>query len=224
MKIVKYLFFNESVMYIVIIVTIIFFILISYFIIHTNINQTLQLKKLNLTNSKLDGGLPDSLSNTGSLKVSIEENLTLGENSGNPTSDNQQLIINELTSIKNNQINGGPVQTTKIFGTDGNNQYQIKTDSTGKLLLNVQTTNNLPNDASRETKQDVIITSLTDGTQKTQISGIDDTINSGTANDPANSLAVGLRGRQTITDNTTETFLKCDSSGILEVSNTNINQ
>lgn len=42
--------------------------------------------------------------------------------------------------------------------------------------------------------------------------------NSGITNDPANSVAVGLRARTTITDATTETFLKCDASGVLEVS------
>ena len=42
--------------------------------------------------------------------------------------------------------------------------------------------------------------------------------NSGITNDPANSVAVGLRARQTITDASTETFLKCDASGVLEVS------
>jgi hypothetical protein len=44
------------------------------------------------------------------------------------------------------------------------------------------------------------------------------TLNSGITNDPANSVAVGLRARQTITDASTETFLKCDASGVLEVS------
>ena len=44
------------------------------------------------------------------------------------------------------------------------------------------------------------------------------TVNSGITNDPANSVAVGLRARQTITDASTETFLKCDASGVLEVS------
>ena len=43
------------------------------------------------------------------------------------------------------------------------------------------------------------------------------TANSGITNDPANSFAVGLRGRQTIADASTETFLKCDSDGHLEV-------
>ena len=44
------------------------------------------------------------------------------------------------------------------------------------------------------------------------------TLNSGITDDPANSIAVGLRGRTTITDASTETFLKCDASGVLSVS------
>tara|TARA_Y100000004_G_scaffold139039_1_gene157798 strand:- start:1181 stop:2542 length:1362 start_codon:yes stop_codon:yes gene_type:complete len=43
-------------------------------------------------------------------------------------------------------------------------------------------------------------------------------LNSGITDDPANTVAVGLRGRQTITDASTETFLKCDANGVLEVS------
>tara|TARA_Y100001938_G_scaffold5555_1_gene6957 strand:+ start:13087 stop:13932 length:846 start_codon:yes stop_codon:yes gene_type:complete len=42
-------------------------------------------------------------------------------------------------------------------------------------------------------------------------------VNSGITNDPANSLAVGLRGRTDIADASTETFLLTDASGHLEV-------
>jgi len=44
------------------------------------------------------------------------------------------------------------------------------------------------------------------------------TVNSGITDDPANTYAVGLRARQTITDSSSETFLKCDASGVLQVS------
>lgn len=43
-------------------------------------------------------------------------------------------------------------------------------------------------------------------------------VNSGVTNDPANSVAVGLRARTDIADATTETFLKCDANGVLETS------
>ena len=42
------------------------------------------------------------------------------------------------------------------------------------------------------------------------------TLNSGITNDPANSVAVGLRARTTIGDATTETFLLCDTDGHLQ--------
>ena len=42
-------------------------------------------------------------------------------------------------------------------------------------------------------------------------------VNSGITNDPANSLAVGLRARENIADASTEKFLLCDSTGHLQV-------
>jgi hypothetical protein len=54
-------------------------------------------------------------------------------------------------------------------------------------------------------------------THNVKLEDITSSINSGITNDPTNSLAVGLRGRQTIADASTETFLKCDGSGILSV-------
>ncbi len=44
------------------------------------------------------------------------------------------------------------------------------------------------------------------------------TLNSGITNDPANSIAVGLRARTDIADSATETFLKCDATGVLQTS------
>jgi len=45
-------------------------------------------------------------------------------------------------------------------------------------------------------------------------------LNSGITNDPANSIAVGLRGRSNIADASTETFINCDNTGKLIISNT----
>ena len=69
---------------------------------------------------------------------------------------------------------------------------------------------------------------LTDGTGKLQVDIVDtanvkfedisSSLNSGTSNDPANSLAVGLRARTDIADASTETFLKCDATGVLQTS------
>ena len=91
--------------------------------------------------------------------------------------------------------NGDGDTTVKCMGSeDGTTtgaQNQIHVDGSGNLLVKeVGTVNVAPADS----------------------------VNSGTQNDPANSVAVGLRARQTITDASTETFLKCDASGVLEVS------
>ena len=91
--------------------------------------------------------------------------------------------------------NGDGDTTVKCMGSeDGTTtgaQNQIHVDGSGNLLVKeVGTVNVAPADS----------------------------VNSGTQNDPANSVAVGLRARTTIADATTETFLKCDASGVLEVS------
>ena len=54
-------------------------------------------------------------------------------------------------------------------------------------------------------------------TANVKFEDISSSLNSGTANDPPNSLAVGLRARTTIGDSSTETFLLCDSDGHLQV-------
>ena len=53
-------------------------------------------------------------------------------------------------------------------------------------------------------------------TANVKFEDISSSLNSGTADDPNNSLAVGIRGRQTIGSASTETFLKCNASGQLE--------
>ena len=54
-------------------------------------------------------------------------------------------------------------------------------------------------------------------THNVKLEDITSSINSGITNDPTNSLCVGLTGRQTITDASSKTHLKCDGSGILSV-------
>ena len=55
-------------------------------------------------------------------------------------------------------------------------------------------------------------------TANVKFEDISSSLNSGTANDPPNSLAVGLRARTDIADSSTETFLKCDATGVLQTS------
>ena len=54
-------------------------------------------------------------------------------------------------------------------------------------------------------------------TANVKFEDISSSLNSGTANDPPNSLAVGLRGRTDIAQSNSETFLKCDAQGHLQV-------
>ena len=90
-----------------------------------------------------------------------------------------------------NQTNG--TQQTKCMGSEDPNdpsatQKQLHLDGSGNIQANVVNTINI---------------------------APANTLNSGITNDPVNSVAVGLRARQTITDASTETFLKCNASGEL---------
>ena len=100
----------------------------------------------------------------------------------------------------------------------GNNARALLTDTGGRQLTAILgntagdgsgTFEHLHTDGNGNLNVQLISTALTQPSNAT---------NSGITDDPANSVAVGLRGRTTITDATTETFLKCDASGVLEVS------
>ena len=84
-------------------------------------------------------------------------------------------------------------QVTKCMGSEDGattgTQRQLHVDGSGNVQTNVVNTVNV-NPAN--------------------------TVNSGITNDPANSVAVGLRARTTIGDASTETFLLCDSDGHLQ--------
>ena len=91
-----------------------------------------------------------------------------------------------------NQTNGN--QISKVMGSEdgstGGTQRQIHVDGSGNLQTNVvNTINTSPANSA----------------------------NSHITDDPTNSFAVGLKGRTTIGTATTETFLKCDSDGHLQV-------
>ncbi len=91
-----------------------------------------------------------------------------------------------------NQTNGN--QISKSMGSEdgstGGTQRQIHVDGSGNQLVSVvSSVNTLPANAA----------------------------NSHITDDPANSFAVGLKGRTTIGTATTETFLKCDTDGHLQV-------
>jgi hypothetical protein len=88
---------------------------------------------------------------------------------------------------------GGRIDVNCLGNTDGDGSGDVKSlhlDGSGNVQTNVVNTVNVAPANS---------------------------VNSGITDDPANSLAVGLRGRTDIADAATETFLLTDSSGHLQV-------
>lgn len=117
---------------------------------------------------------------------------------GLATSANQDTMINATNRDINNTtgIGDGTSQATSLaLGYDRSNGQgrAILVDSGGRIVTTSTSTDNV------------------------KLEDLSSQLNSGITNDPANSLAVGLRARQTIADASTETFLKCDGSGILSV-------
>lgn len=55
------------------------------------------------------------------------------------------------------------------------------------------------------------------GTANVKLEDLSSQLNSHITDDPSNTIAVGLKGRTTIGTATTETFLKCDTNGVLQV-------
>ena len=100
----------------------------------------------------------------------------------------------DSSALAKSAIQTDGTQKTQILGnTEGDGSgtsKHIHTDATGNVLTSIVSTVNV---------------------------APADTLNSGITNDPANSLAVGLRGRTNITDASTETFLLCDSQGHLQM-------
>lgn len=104
-------------------------------------------------------------------------------------------IESDLEAIDATMTDG--TQQTKIMGSEtgavDGNQRQIHVDGSGNVQTNVVNTINVAPANSA---------------------------NSHITDDPANSLAVGLKARQTIGTATTETFLKCSATGELQTSDT----
>lgn len=120
----------------------------------------------------------------------------------------QQLLLESNGSLI---VGGGNIKVS-VDGTG--TTTHILTDATGKILTSsVGDTGVL---ASIQTDVNNSANTLNNGTQLSNILP-QSTLNSGITNDPANSIAVGLRGRTTIADATTETFLKCDANGVQDV-------
>jgi hypothetical protein len=97
-----------------------------------------------------------------------------------------------IDNIESNQTDGS--QVCKIMGsedaTTSGTQHQLHLDGNGNVQSTIVNTVNV---------------------------APANTVNSGITDDPANSYAVGLKGRETITDSSTEKFLQCNGQGRLLV-------
>ena len=102
--------------------------------------------------------------------------------------------------------------------THGNDGALATVQQVGVYGYNLGSTNFVPIEVDNNGHLEV---SIKDATIPMKIEDLSSTINADHAN-VSRSIAVGLRARQTIADETTGTFLKCDSSGFLEVNDNNL--
>ena len=128
----------------------------------------------------------------------------LGSDDGTLSGNKHQLRVdgNGRASV---DINSGI--PTKTDGTSGHSPAT----GIGLIAFEGSTARAVACDSNGNLQVDVL------NTANVKFEDISSSLNSGTANDPPNSLAVGLRGRQTIGDASTETFLLSDSAGKLQV-------
>lgn len=128
-------------------------------------------------------------------KLDAIEEASGGGGGGDATAANQSLQLAQETvtasntsSIVSNQTNGNAkVQVMGNTEADGSGTSEhLHTDGNGNLNVQViSSVNTVPANS----------------------------VNSGVTNDPANSVAVGMRGRTDIALASSETFIKCDSVG-----------
>ena len=164
----------------------------------------------------------------------VEVNASMNTGHGLATEAKQDDIINATNRAINNtgSIGDGSTNATSVslgYDRTGGKGRAVLVNSAGELMVNLgsATTQNvniigneeadgsgtarhIHTDASGNLQVDVL------NTANVKFEDISSSLNSGTANDPANSLAVGLRGRTTIGDASTETFLLCDNNGHLQ--------
>ena len=115
------------------------------------------------------------------------------------------------------------------YDYSSNTPKALSVDSNGKLDVDVElNTSGLATSAKQDTQQTSLntLTGCVSGsevqvdivnTANVKFEDISSSLNSGTNNDHPNSLAVGMRGRTTITDKDTETFCLVDAAGHLQV-------
>lgn len=156
--------------------------------------------------------------NTDTLESLITSTNTLitSTNTKFDTSNNATLRdINNTTSIGDGSSNA----TSISLGYDRTNGKgrAILVDDSGRQQVNI-----LGNTSGDGTGDNYHLHVDSNGIAKTQVVNaptisVHSELNSGTNDNPRDSIAVGLRARQTITDESTETFLLTDNSGHLQI-------
>tara|TARA_R100000655_G_scaffold89741_2_gene130254 strand:+ start:59 stop:1138 length:1080 start_codon:yes stop_codon:yes gene_type:complete len=170
--------------------------------------------------STLDSFRTENATNLGALALALDDGTQVArcmgsEDPNDPAGTQKQLHVDGSGNVQTNVVNTVNINPANTVNSGITNDpansvavgLRARTD-----IADAATETFLKSDASGNLQVDV------NNTANVKFEDISSSLNSGTANDPANSLAVGLRARQTITDSSTETFLKCDASGVLEVS------
>jgi hypothetical protein len=116
-----------------------------------------------------------------------------------------------------NSLNATEYPVHQIGAFDGSAYRVAKCKSDGKLQVEI--IGNTSSDGSGDSN--VIHTDSNGNIRVSTVSTVNtapaNNANSGITDDPANSYAVGMRGRTNIAQSNTETFLKCDTDGHLQV-------
>ena len=145
----------------------------------------------------------ENASNLGTIAATLDDGTAvtkaMGSEDGTKTGSQKQIRVDGNGRLSVDINSGIPTKTdgtsghspatgVGIIGFDSGTANAVHCDSQGALKVkNIASVNVLPAN----------------------------NLNSGITNDPSDSVAVGLRARQTITDSSTETFLKCNASGEL---------
>ncbi len=151
----------------------------------------------------------------------LETNVNMNAGHGLATEAKQDDIINATNRAINNtgSIGDGSTNATAIaLGYDRTNGKgrAVLVDDGGRLDVNCL--GNTVGDGSGDVKSLHL-----DGDGNVQTNVVNtvniepaNSVNSGITNDPANSVACGMRGRTNITDSSTETFILTDAQGHLQ--------
>ena len=139
----------------------------------------------------------ENASNLGTIAATLDDGTqkaqVLGNTEGDGSGTSKHIHVDSNGNVNSQIINTVSTNAFRTVIGDGSTNSHALVDSDGHLQVDVLNTANV------------------------KFEDISSSLNSGTNDDPANSLACGMRGRTTITDKTTETFCLVDSQGHLQV-------